>query len=90
MCMEETTMPTKWLTVSQIAEDLHYNSPTTIRTKLKKLIAEKILVVDMGADKTYRISEASYLKAKEAGVFDVKQRRVPRGTPRPENLKPKS
>jgi SOS-response transcriptional repressor LexA len=88
--MEETDMPTKWLTVKQIATDLGYNSPSTIRGRLKRLIEDKQLVVDMGADKTYRISETSYLKAKEAGVFDVKQRRVPRGTERPENLKPKS
>lgn len=82
-------MLSKWLTLKEISTDLGYNSPTTIRAKIKKLANDNVLVVDIGADKTYRVLESSYKEAKAAGVFDVKQRRVPRGTERPENLKPK-
>jgi len=82
-------MPIKWLLIKDIANDLGYKSPTTIRTKIGKLIEAGVLDGEKIFE-TYRVKEASYLKAKEAGVFDVKQRRVPRGTKRPENLKPNS
>lgn len=75
----------KWLTTQEIADDLGYKSPSTVRGKVRKMIADGTLKGKMFME-TYLISEASYIEAKAAGAFDVKPRRVKRG----ENLKSNS
>lgn len=79
----------KWLTTQQIADDLGYNSPSTVRSKIRKMLDAGTLKGEMISD-TFLISEASYLKAKTEGAFETKQRRIKRGAKLEKNLKPNS